>query len=121
MPQHGTASHGPIIWRIWKKTESLGQRSAAYAVEISKARQLDLFERCGVGYPRARVLNHQSRVREQRGLQFPSSSNPTSAQRRGSFVRLIDQLAGAIRFRVDGTRLSRVSSRARRSIVALKC
>src|SRR5882724_1650719 len=38
--------------------------SAAYAVEISKARQLDLFRRCGVGYPRARVLNHPSRIRE---------------------------------------------------------
>ncbi|MGH9662411.1 MAG: hypothetical protein ACRD96_27935, partial [Bryobacteraceae bacterium] len=34
--------------------------SRAYSVEISKARQLDLFRRAGVGFPRARVINHAS-------------------------------------------------------------
>lgn len=32
--------------------------SKAYAIEISKARQLSLFERLRVRYPRARVINH---------------------------------------------------------------
>ena len=34
----------------------------AYNVEISKSRQLDLFRKLGVGYPRARVINHASRA-----------------------------------------------------------
>src|SRR5947209_3003861 len=51
--------------------------SAAYSVEISKARQLDLFRRCAVGYPKARVVNHASCiVKAARGLQFPIVFKP---------------------------------------------
>lgn len=33
-----------------------------YVYEFSKARQLRLFDRLGVRYPRARVMNHSPRV-----------------------------------------------------------
>ena len=51
--------------------------SEAYRVEISKARQLDLFRRCGVGYPRARVINHRSLILDAcAGLRFPICLKP---------------------------------------------
>src|SRR6185436_8265205 len=43
-----------------------------FAVELSKARQLTLLESLGLGYPKARVINHPSRVVEASdGLRFP--------------------------------------------------
>src|SRR5215471_12673445 len=46
--------------------------SKGFAVEISKARQLTLLESLGLHYPRARVINHASRVVEaSEGLRFP--------------------------------------------------
>lgn len=51
--------------------------SDAYSVEISKTRQLDLFRRLGVRYPRARVINHPSRAEEAaQGLCFPVVVKP---------------------------------------------
>lgn len=83
--------------------------SAAYAVEISKARQLDLFRRCGVGYPRARVVNHASLVaRAAAGLQFPIVFKPNVGGSGAGIVRFDspEQLAGAaFDFGVDGTAL----------------
>lgn len=44
----------------------------AFALEISKARQLTLLESLGLPYPAARVVNHASRVAEAAdGLRFP--------------------------------------------------
>ncbi len=44
----------------------------AFTNEISKARQLILLETLGLGYPRARVINHPSRaVQAAQGLRFP--------------------------------------------------
>ena len=50
----------------------------AFTNEISKARQLILLETLGLGYPRARVINHPSRaVQAARACVFPWSSKPT--------------------------------------------
>ena len=83
--------------------------SAAYAVEISKAWQLDLFRRCGVGYPRAVVVNHASRVLEAaRALTFPIVFKPNVGGSGAGIVRFdsLDQLAAAtFDFGVDGAAL----------------
>ncbi|MGH7593309.1 MAG: ATP-grasp domain-containing protein [Gemmatimonadales bacterium] len=44
----------------------------AYALELSKANQLDLLQQLGLPFPRSRVFNSPSRVREAcRGFRFP--------------------------------------------------
>jgi hypothetical protein len=49
----------------------------AYAVETSKALQLDIFERLGVRYPRARVINHPAEaVAAAQGLTYPVIIKP---------------------------------------------
>jgi len=46
--------------------------SRAFAVELSKARQLTLLASLGLAYPKARVINHPSRaVEAAEGLRFP--------------------------------------------------
>jgi hypothetical protein len=46
--------------------------SKAYTIEISKARQLVLLQSLGLPYPKARVINHPSKVIEaSTGLRFP--------------------------------------------------
>ncbi|WP_439623526.1 ATP-grasp domain-containing protein [Gemmata sp.] len=46
--------------------------SKGFAVELSKARQLTLLESLGLGYPKARVINHPSKaVEAAEGLRFP--------------------------------------------------
>lgn len=83
--------------------------SPAYAVEISKAWQLDLFRRCGVGYPKAIVVNHASRVLEAaRALTFPIVFKPNVGGSGTGIVRFdsLAQLAAAtFDFGVDGTAL----------------
>ena len=83
--------------------------SQAYAVEISKARQLDLFRRAGVGYPRARVINHRSlAVEAARGLEFPVVIKPNIGGSGAGIVRFdsLDQLAAAQPdLGIDGTAL----------------
>jgi len=49
----------------------------AFAVEVSKARQLGLFARLGLRYPRARVINHPSQApAATEGLRFPVMVKP---------------------------------------------
>jgi glutathione synthase/RimK-type ligase-like ATP-grasp enzyme len=49
----------------------------AWRLEISKSAQLDLFERLGVPYPRARVINHPSQApAAAAGLRFPIVVKP---------------------------------------------
>jgi len=51
--------------------------SRAYQVETSKALQLDIFERLGVNYPRARVINHPAEaVAAAQGLAYPVIIKP---------------------------------------------
>jgi hypothetical protein len=46
--------------------------SKGFAIELSKARQLTLLESLGLGYPKARVINHASRaVEASEELHFP--------------------------------------------------
>jgi hypothetical protein len=49
----------------------------AYMYEVSKARQLSLFERLGLRYPRARVVNHPAQaIAASEGLAFPVIAKP---------------------------------------------
>ena len=51
--------------------------TAAFAVETSKAVQLDIFERLGLRYPRARVINHESQApAAAQGLEYPVIVKP---------------------------------------------
>src|SRR5258708_7241212 len=51
--------------------------SRAYAVETSKALQLGIFERLGLAYPRARVINHPAEaVAAAQGLTYPVIVKP---------------------------------------------
>ena len=99
--------------------------SKAYAVEISKAWQLDLFRRTGVGYPKARVINAATKaVEAARGLQFPVVFKPNVGGSGAGIVRFDapDQLAAAeFDFGVDGTALIQEFLPARgRSIVRVE-
>ena len=71
---------------------------AAYNVEISKVRQLDLFRRAGVAYPRARVINHPSlATAASAGLQFPIVVKPNIGGSGAGIIRFDrpEELAGA--------------------------
>jgi hypothetical protein len=84
-----------------------------YVYEFSKARQLDLLERLGLRYPRARVFNHPSRaVEAATGLTFPVLVKPNVGGS-GAGIMAFDtpgDLAlaaevGAFDFGLDGTAL----------------
>ncbi len=81
----------------------------AYEVEISKSRQLDLFRRESVGYPRARVINHASRAAEAaEGLTFPVVVKPNIGGSGAGITRFDSpgELAGATPdLGIDGTGL----------------
>ena len=83
--------------------------SKAYAVEISKARQLDLFHRVGVGYPRARITNNAARaVEAAEGLEFPVIVKPNIGGSGAGIVKFdsLEQLAAAqLDLGIDGTAL----------------
>ena len=60
----------------------------AYLYEFSKARQLGLYERLGLRYPRARVINHASQVqRAAEGLTFPVIVKPNIGGSGAKIVR----------------------------------
>jgi glutathione synthase/RimK-type ligase-like ATP-grasp enzyme len=72
--------------------------SRAYEYEISKARQLDLFRRCGVPYPRTVVVNHAGLLSEAgSGLRFPVVVKPNCGGAGQGICRFEDArgLAGA--------------------------
>jgi hypothetical protein len=81
----------------------------AYGVEISKARQLDLFRREKVGYPKARVINHASRAAEAAaGLTFPVVVKPNIGGSGAGIVRFdspAEIAEAAIDLGIDGTGL----------------
>jgi hypothetical protein len=97
------------LWHLEQNRVDVVNGSAAYAVEISKARQLDLFRQAGVSYPKARVVNHPSRVLEAaQGLQFPLVFKPNVGGSGAGIIRFdsLNQLAAAeFDFGVDGTAL----------------
>ena len=97
------------LWHLEHNGVQVINGSAAYGVEISKARQLDLFQSCKVAYPRARVVNHASRVLwASANLQFPIVFKPNVGGSGAGIVRFDspDQLARAsFDFGVDGVAL----------------
>jgi len=104
-PSAHKRGHGNGIFLVKELLVHLEERgvpvvngSAAYAVEISKARQLDLFRRVGVSYPRARIVNNVARVAEAAaGLQFPVIVKPNIGGSGAGIVKFDtpEQLAGA--------------------------
>ncbi len=85
----------------------------AYMMEVSKARQLDLFERLGVAYPRARVINDPSRaVEAAEGMRWPVlvkanvGGSGAGITRYDTREQLADAVAGGrVQLGVDGTAL----------------
>lgn len=64
----------------------------AFRLETSKALQLDLFERLGLRYPRARVINHTAQaVNAARDLEFPIVVKPNIGGS-GAKIRRFDSL-----------------------------
>lgn len=60
----------------------------AYVYEFSKARQLSLFERLGLSYPRARLINHPSQATSAAaGLTFPVLIKPNIGGSGAKIVR----------------------------------
>ena len=87
--------------------------SDAYTLETSKALQLLLFERLGVRYPRARVVNHPSQLeRAAEGLTYPIIVKPNVGGS-GALMQRFESpaalrhaaSAGAIDFGIDRTAL----------------
>jgi len=83
--------------------------TAAYNVEISKVRQLDLFRQCAVSYPKARVINHASlAVAASHGLTYPIVVKPNIGGSGAGIVRFDrpEDLDGApIDLGIDSTAL----------------
>ncbi len=95
----------------------------AWRLEISKSAQLDLFERLGVPYPRARVINHASQApAAARGLRFPIVVKPNIGGSGAGIQRFdaLDELQRAVAGRHGRARDGRhragpgVSARRRR-------
>ena len=83
---------------------------AAYRFEKSKALQLELFERSGLPYPRAIVVNHREQLlKATEGLAFPVVVKPNVGGSGAGIVRFDtrEQLAAAadLDFGPDGTAL----------------
>lgn len=78
-PSAWKRNHGHGIFAVKEYLRHVESRGAvvingtrAYAVETSKAMQLDIFRKVGVAYPRARVINHASQaLAASEGLRFP--------------------------------------------------
>lgn len=74
---HGIFAVSELLGHLDRQRVDVVNGLAAYEVEISKAAQLDLFRKCGVAYPRARVINHPALAsRAAEGLTFPVVVKP---------------------------------------------
>jgi hypothetical protein len=87
--------------------------SEIYALELSKATQLDLLHALGLPYPRARVINNPSRaVAASRGLRYPVLVKANVGGSGAGIVRYDTEVAladaaraGQVSLGVDGTAL----------------
>lgn len=63
---HGQSIHYTLHWlrHLDRLGVPLVNGAAAYALELSKANQLDLLRELGLPFPRSRVINHPSRALE---------------------------------------------------------
>jgi glutathione synthase/RimK-type ligase-like ATP-grasp enzyme len=95
-PSAWTRGHGNGIFAVKELLEHLEcagveliNGSRAYAVEISKAKQLDLFRKAGVGFPRGRVINHPALAFEAvKGLRYPVLVKPNIGGSGAGIVRI---------------------------------
>ena len=104
-PSAWKRDHGNAIFAVRDYLAHLEDRgvgvingSYAYSIEISKTRQLDLFRRAGVSYPRARVIDHPFRAAEAAtGLTFPVVVKPNIGGSGAGIIRFdsIEQLRAA--------------------------
>ncbi len=94
-PSAYTRGHGQAIFYTLEYLSYLKEIGAnvlngyvAYLYEFSKARQLRLFERLGLRYPRARVINHPSQVAvAAEGMAFPVVVKPNIGGSGAKIVR----------------------------------
>ena len=94
-PSSHTRGHAGVLFyaeALLSYWESLGipvvNPVAAYRFEKSKALQLTLFERLGVRYPRAIVVNHRERIpAAAEGLRFPIIVKPNVGGSGAGIVR----------------------------------
>lgn len=112
---HGQSTFHTLHWL--RHLERLGvpvvNGSHVYGLELSKASQLDLLASLGLPYPRARSVNHASRVLEAaRGLRYPLLVKANVGGSGAGIVRydtphaLAQAVAdGSIALGVDGTAL----------------
>ena len=113
--QHGQSIFYTLHWL--RHVERLGvpvvNGSDVYALELSKATQLDLLEALGLPYPRARAINNPSRaVAASRGLRYPVlvkanvGGSGAGIVRYDTEVALADAVcAGRVQLGIDGTAL----------------
>ncbi len=115
-PSAWRRGHGNGIFTVKDYLAHLEERgipvvngSCAYSVEISKARQVDLFRRLGVAYPRSRVINHASQaLKAALGLTFPVILKPNIGGSGAGIVRFDtpDQITAArLDLGIDSTAL----------------
>lgn len=99
-PSAWRRNHGHAVFSTLALLEHLEARgvevvngSRAYALEISKSRQIDLMRRCGVAFPRTRLVNHPSQlVPAAEGLRYPVLVKPNCAGS-GAGIRLFESPA----------------------------
>lgn len=115
-PSSHTRGHRSVLFyaeAVLNHYESLGvpviNPVAAYRVEKSKALQLDLFERLGVRYPRAVVVNHPDQILKALDrLRFPLLVKPNVGGSGAGIRRFgarAELEAAALDFGPDGTAL----------------
>lgn len=117
--------HGQSTWHTlhWlRHLERLGvpvvNGSAVYAIELSKATQLDVLAELRLPYPRARVINDPARaVDAARGLRWPVLVKANVGGSGAGIVRYESEealatavAAGAVQLGIDGTALVQESA-----------
>ncbi|MBI3825676.1 MAG: ATP-grasp domain-containing protein [Candidatus Rokubacteria bacterium] len=117
-PSSHRRGHGNVLFyteALLRHYESIGipviNPVAAYRFEKSKALQIDLFERLGLRYPRAVVLNHCDQLlKAADALRFPVVVKPNVGGSGAGIVRLdsraeLEARASSLDFGPDGTAL----------------
>lgn len=112
---HGQSIHYTLHWlrHLHRLGVPVVNGAVAYALELSKANQLDLLRELGLPYPRARVINHPSQaLLAVDGFQFPVLVKANVGGSGAGIVRydtreaLADAVsAGTVDLGIDGTAL----------------
>ena len=112
---HGQSIHYTLHWlrHLHRLGVPVVNGAVAYALELSKANQLDLLRELGLPYPRARVINHPSQaLLAVDGFRFPVLVKANVGGSGAGIVRydtreaLADAVsAGTVDLGIDGTAL----------------